>query len=132
MTSSPSNPDRRQCQRFAALRDGKPCIDISLNGLRLPLIDLSLDGFSLPASAELPEGEFDFVMRLIDGFGDKVSGRARLVNQPGDLQGCQFSTLSESAARTLQEWLTVIVICSASVRLSSQEAEAIVKGPSII
>ena len=41
-------------------------------------------------------------------------------------------TLSEAEQKTLQEWLTVIVICGASVRLTPHEAEAIVKGPSLI
>lgn len=136
MNQAPAPAERRQRQRFAALRDGRPCIEISVAGERCTLIDLSLDGFSLPASFKLPAGEFDFVMRLIDGFGDKVSGRACLMNQTGDAargqSGCRISSLAPGGDKTLHEWLVVIVICSASVRLSSREAEAIVQGPSLI
>lgn len=128
--------ERRQRQRFAALRDGKPCIEIILDGQRLPLTDLSLDGFSLSARFPLPEGEFDFSLRLIDGFGDKITGCAQVMNRVGDAAhgqtGCRFVSLSPGGEQTLQEWLVVIVICSASVRLSSREAEAIVQGPSLI
>lgn len=128
--------ERRQRQRFAALRDGKSCISIKVGEQQLPVLDLSVDGFSLPADA-LPIGhEFDFTMRLIDGFGDKVHGRAQAVNQVGSTSsgqlGCKITLISEKDAKNLQEWLTVIVICGASVRLSPHEAEAIVKGPSLI
>lgn len=129
-------PERRQRQRFAALRDGRPCIEITVDEARTPLIDLSLDGFGLPAGFPLPAGPFDFVLRLIDGFGDKVRGRAELVNLSGDgasrQQGCRFIEIQGDGEQTLKEWLVVIVICSASVRLSSREAEAIVQGPSLI
>ena len=136
MNSHHEYAERRQRQRFAAKRDGKPCINILINGLRLPLIDLSIDGFSVPAGNGLALGKFDFEMRLIDGFGDKVQGHAEAVNQIGDSAtgqiGCHFLELSEQASKTLQEWLTVIVICGASVRLTPDDAEAIVKGPSLI
>lgn len=132
----PSPAERRQRQRFAALREGKPCIEIQIGDARGTLIDLSLDGFGLPASLPLPSAPFDFVLRLIDGFGDKVRGRAELVSLTGEgsqrQQGCRFIELDAAGAQTLKEWLVVIVICSASVRLSSREAEAIVQGPSLI
>lgn len=132
----PAPSERRQRQRFAALRDGRPCIEINIAGQRSPLIDLSLDGLSLPASFVLPAGEFDFSLRLIDGFGDKVTGRAQVMNRIGDIahgqNGCRFLSLAPGGEQTLQEWLVVIVICSASVRLSTREAEAIVQGPSLI
>ena len=129
--------ERRQRQRFAAQRDGKTCVSVSINGgTSLPIIDLSLDGFSIPAEAITSNREFDFEMRLIDGFGDKVRGRARAMNtvpgQTGPQAGCSILTLTDGDGQTLQEWLTVIVICGASVRLSPQDAEAIVKGPSLI
>ncbi|MDP5239692.1 PilZ domain-containing protein [Uliginosibacterium sp. 31-16] len=136
MTHSETYAERRQRQRFAALREGKPCIDVRINEQRLPVIDLSIDGFSIPAGLVANGDEFDFEMRLIDGFGDKVRGRARAVNMVGDTSsgqsGCIFLTLTETEQKTLQEWLTVIVICGASVRLTPHEAEAIVKGPSLI
>lgn len=128
--------ERRQRQRFAALRDGKACIEILIDGQRTPLMDLSLDGFSLSADFPLPEGAFDFSLRLIDGFGDKVRGSARIMNHAGQgssaLTGCRILSLNEGCEKTLLEWLVVIVICSASVRLTPHEAEAIVQGPSLI
>ncbi|MDQ7989165.1 MAG: PilZ domain-containing protein [Candidatus Dactylopiibacterium sp.] len=127
-----SPTERRQRQRFAAVRDGKPCIDLVVEGRKLTLIDLSLDGFSVSQQAPCPEGEFDFTLRLIDGFGDRVQGRARAVNRAGGLTGCVIVSLQEGGERVLQEWLTVIVICGASVRLTPADAEAIVKGPSLI
>ena len=128
--------ERRQRQRFAARRDGKSCINVQIGSDRQPVIDLSLDGFSIPAGMLAPEHEFDFEMRLIDGFGDKVRGHARVMNTipgaHGAQTGCRILSLEADGARTLQEWLTVIVICGASVRLSPADAEAIVKGPSLI
>lgn len=124
--------ERRQRQRFAAIRDGKPCIEVVINERRLALIDLSLDGFGVPANTDCPEGEFEFVMRLIDGFGDKVKGRAVAVNQAAGQTGCRFVDLDEASEKILQEWLTVIVICGASVRLTPADATAIVTGPSLV
>ncbi len=124
--------ERRQRQRFAAVRDGKPCIEVVIHERRLALIDLSLDGFGVTSSPDCPEGEFDFVMRLIDGFGDKVKGRAVAVNQAGGQTGCRFVDLDEASEKILQEWLTVIVICGASVRLTPADATAIVTGPSLV
>jgi hypothetical protein len=128
--------ERRQHQRFPAIRDGKPCIDIEINGTRQELIDLSVDGFSIPACSLEPDSSFDFIMRLIDGFGDKVRGRAQVVNELGGPEnkqiGCCFVSLDERSEKILHEWLTVIVICGASVRLTPEDAEAIVKGPSLI
>lgn len=124
--------ERRQRQRFAAVRDGKPCIELLVDGRSLPLVDLSLDGFGVPAKAACPEGEFDFTLRLIDGFGDKVKGRAVAVNKTTAQVGYRVLALEAGCDKVLQEWLTVIVICGASVRLSPADAEAIVKGPSLI
>lgn len=128
--------ERRQRQRFAAQRDGKPAISLQTGGQRTFLIDLSIDGFSIPAGIVEAEVEFDFELRLVDGFGDKVRGRAKAMNQLGEgtngQTGCRFLTLAEGGEKMLQEWLTVIVICGASVRLTPADAEAIVKGPSLI
>jgi len=128
--------ERRQRQRFAALRDGKPAISLQTGDQRTYLIDLSIDGFSIQAGIVEMETEFDFELRLVDGFGDKVRGRAKAVNQLGDTTdgqtGCRFVSLEDGGEKMLQEWLTVIVICGASVRLTPADAEAIVKGPSLI
>ena len=136
MSSHKNYAERRQRQRFAAMRDGKACIRIKIDGQDLNVIDLSIDGFSIAASAAIAESEFDFEMRLVDGFGDKVRGRAKAVNQIGEADtaqiGCRFVALLEQGEKTLQEWLTVIVICGASVRLTPADAESIVKGPSLI
>lgn len=134
--SQHANSEQRRYQRFSALKDGKPCIDVCIGQIRVHVQDLSLDGFSVASDGVAPEQEFEFVMRLIDGFGDKIRGRARCMNASSTptprAYGFQFTELSADDARTLQEWLTVIVICAASVRLSPREAEAIVKGPSLI
>lgn len=136
MNSHNNYAERRQRQRFAAIRDGKACIRIRINGQDLNVIDLSIDGFSISANTAITDAEFDFEMRLIDGFGDKVRGRAKAVNQIGEADtgqiGCSFVSLLEQGEKTLQEWLTVIVICGASVRLTPADAESIVKGPSLI
>lgn len=136
MSTDPNYTERRQRQRFAALRDGKPCITLHVDGQSVTLIDLSIDGFSIPAGIIPPETTFDFEMRLIDGFGDKVRGSAKAVNQigteAGGQTGCQIVAMADGDAQNLQEWLTVIVICGASVRLTPADAEAIVKGPSLI
>lgn len=128
--------ERRQRQRFAALRDGKPAISLQTGDQRTYLIDLSIDGFSIQAGIVGMDAEFDFELRLVDGFGDKVRGRAKAVNQLGDATdgqtGCRFVSLEDGGEKMLQEWLTVIVICGASVRLTPADAEAIVKGPSLI
>lgn len=136
MTADNSYQERRQRQRFAALRDGKPAISLHIGDIKTYLIDMSIDGFSIAAGIVETDTEFDFEMRLVDGFGDKVKGRAKAVNKFGPEDagqtGCQFTTLEESGEKILQEWLTVIVICGASVRLTPADAEAIVKGPSLI
>lgn len=128
--------ERRQRQRFAALRDGKPAISLQTGDKRTYLIDLSVDGFSIQSGVVDVGSEFDFELRLVDGFGDKVRGRAMAMNQLGDPQdgqtGCRFVSLTEGGEKMLQEWLTVIVICGASVRLTPADAEAIVNGPSLI
>ncbi|KAF7597758.1 MAG: PilZ domain-containing protein [Candidatus Dactylopiibacterium carminicum] len=133
MSTQDEYQERRKHQRFAAQRDGKPCIDILVAGKRITLNDLSIDGFSLPPDEALVEGEtFDFEMRLIDGFGDRIRGQAIAVNEVNGLIGCQFVDLDPAQQRVLEEWLIVIVICGASVRLTPADAEAIVKGPSLI
>lgn len=125
-------PERRTRQRFPALRNGKPCLWLEFAAARWALNDLSLDGFSIPAEAPLNPGEsFDFVLRLDDAF-DKVRGKAQAMNEAGGMTGCRFLSFEGEGAERIFEWLTVIVICSAKLRITAKEAEAIVKGPSLI
>lgn len=133
MSTQDDYQERRKRQRFAARRDGKPCISIRIGEQQIALNDLSIDGFSIPHNDAIPLNEpFDFEMRLIDGFGDRIRARAVAVNEVNEILGCQFLDLDAAQQRTLEEWLTVIVICGASVRLTPADAEAIVKGPSLI
>jgi hypothetical protein len=136
MSSDSDYAERRSHQRFAALRDGKPCITLHVSDQRIEIIDLSVDGFSVAKGTLNTTSSFDFEMRLIDGFGDKVKGRAESVNEieNSDVSttGCKFLSLADGSEKILHEWLTVIVICGASVRLTPADAEAIVKGPSLI
>lgn len=125
-------PERRTRQRFSALRDGKPYVWLVLDNQRWPLNDLSLDGFSVTSDAPLPVGEaFDFILKLADA-PDKVKGQARAMNAENGLKGCSFLAVEGDGEARIFEWLTVIVICSAKLRITAREAEAIVKGPSLI
>jgi len=125
-------PERRSRQRFPALRDGKPYVWLLLNNERWPLNDLSLDGFSVGDEVPLHQGApFDFVLRLVDA-PEKVIGRAQAMNSEGGLIGCRFLSVEGCGEGLIFEWLTVIVICSAKLRITVKEAEAIVKGPSLI
>lgn len=133
MSTQDDYQERRKRQRFAARRDGKPCINIRIGEESIALNDLSIDGFSIPHNDAIPLNQpFDFEMSLIDGFGDRIRARAVAVNEVNEILGCQFIELDANQQRTLEEWLTVIVICGASVRLTPADAEAIVKGPSLI
>lgn len=136
MSFPPLPPERRTRQRFAARKDGESCISIQVAHERLSVQDLSLDGFSLPACALAMDEVFDFEMRLVDGFGDRARGQAQVVNKFGEGEqaqlGCRFTTLDDAARAKIREWLTVIVICGAAVRISPEDAESIVTGPSLI
>jgi len=128
--------ERRQRQRFQAVRDGKPCFFVLIGEARIPLIDLSLEGFAIAADAGIaPQQEFDFVLRLSD-IPDKIRGRARAMNKvPGEGEGqigCRFESFEREGAVDLKEWLTAHVISTASVRISEKEATAIVTGRSLI
>lgn len=136
MNSPLPSPERRTRQRFSARKDGEACISIQIAHERLVVQDLSLDGFSLPTCTLAADEVFDFEMRLIDGFGDRARGQAQVVNKIGSgesaLLGCRFTALDETARAKIREWLTVIVISGATVRISAEDAEAIVTGPSLI
>lgn len=134
MSENNSSGERRTRQRFMATRDGSVHFWITVSGQRIPLKDVSLDGFSMPGKADDALGEFDFEMHLND-IPDRVRGRAEAVNfvpSDGGYIGCRFVSLEGDGAGTLHDWLTVHVICAASIRISAKEAEAIVKGPSLI
>lgn len=125
-------PERRSRQRFPALRDGKPYVWLLLGTERWPLCDLSLDGFSVAAETPLVAGAaFDFVLKLSDA-PDKVKGLAQTMNTVGGLTGCRFVSIEGDGEARIFEWLTVIVICAAKLRITTKEAEAIVRGPSLI
>ncbi|HEX5127445.1 MAG TPA: PilZ domain-containing protein [Rhodocyclaceae bacterium] len=136
MSNKLDNTERRKRQRFLAQRNGKPYFWVMIDGQRMPLIDLSLEGFSIAATAP-PESDktFTFELRLEDVPG-KVRGQAQTVNfisgEPAGQIGCRFISLESDSAITLHEWLTVHVICAATVRISAKEAESIVSGPSLI
>lgn len=131
MNSSPLF-ERRTRQRFPAVRDGKPYVWLLLGNERWPLNDLSLDGFSVPADTPIPPEEaFDFALRLSDA-PDTVRGQAQVMNTVGGVTGCRFVTLEGDGEARVFEWLTVIVICAAKLRITAKEAEAIVRGPSLI
>lgn len=131
MTSSPLF-ERRTRQRFPAVRDGKPYVWLLIGNERWPLIDLSLDGFSVPVETPLPQdAAFDFALRLSDA-PDKVRGQAQIMNTVGNSAGCRFISLDGDGEARVFEWLTVIVICAAKLRITAKEAEAIVRGPSLI
>lgn len=128
--------ERRSHQRFLAKRGDSTCFWVELEGSRYPLNDVSLEGFSVPGNVPLKPGqEFTFALRL-DGIPDRIRGKAQVVNRvPGEAEGLlgnRFLTLDNDGASDLKEWLTAHVIASASVRISTAEAEAIVQGPSLI
>lgn len=136
MSDTPESNERRTRQRFAAQREGRTIFWIELDGHRFPLNDLSLEGFGYGSAVEPELGlEFPFALRL-DGIPDRIRGQARIVNyvrgtSAGQV-GCRFLTFDGDGAFDLHDWLTVHVITSASVRISEQEAKAIVAGPSLI
>lgn len=128
--------ERRKRQRFVARRWGSTCFWVSIDGHRLPLNDLSLEGFGVPASAPpAAPRSFPFVLHL-DGIPDQIRGEAMTVNflaaPEGGQLGCRFTSFEEGGDLRLHDWLTVHVIATASVRISEQEAAAIVAGPSLV
>lgn len=128
--------ERRKRQRFVARRGGSTCFWVSIDGLRLPLNDLSLEGFGVPANARpAAPRSFPFVLHL-DGIPDQIRGEATTMNflaaPEGGQLGCRFTSFEDDGALRLHDWLTVHVIATASVRISEQEAAAIVAGPSLV
>ena len=133
---SHENGERRQKQRFLAVRDGKACFFLALEGKRIPLVDVSLEGFSIAADPAIVTGQpFEFELRLTD-IPDRIRGIAETVNQvetaDGNLVGLRFVSFGGEGFMRLHEWLTVLVIANATVRITSKEAARIVEGPSLI
>jgi hypothetical protein len=125
-------PERRARQRFPAVRDGKPYVWLLLGDARWPLSDLSLDGFSVAQETPLKPGDtFEFALKLSDA-PDKVKGVAEAMSTLGGLTGCRFVSVEGEGEARVFEWLTVIVICAAKLRITAKEAESIVRGPSLI
>lgn len=136
--SSEELGDRRRRQRFAASRWGQTCFWVLMDGLRQPLRDLSLEGFGVAADGPFGEARsFPFVLQ-IEGIPDTIRGEARTMNfvaagdGEGGQLGCRFVSFEGDGDKRLHDWLTVHVISMASVRISEQEAAAIVTGPSLI
>ncbi|MDQ8023528.1 MAG: PilZ domain-containing protein [Moraxellaceae bacterium] len=136
MSDANDSAERRARQRIAAKRDGETCVWVEIAGVRHPVIDLSMEGFSIPVTegAEM-NGSFDVVLRFND-IPDRIRGQAEKVNRVDSLEGprlgCRFLSLEGDGGDKLYEWLTVIVICGASVRISVKDAQSIVSGPSMI
>lgn len=128
--------ERRKRQRFVARREGRVYFWILLDGGRLPLNDLSLEGFGLPFEAPLAAPRtFPFVLQ-IEGFSDEIQGEARTTNfvsgEGGGQLGCRFVSFAGDGGERLREWLTAHLLGTATVRISEEEAAAIVSGPSLI
>lgn len=131
---SADSAERRRIQRFLALCRGEPWFWVVIDGERIPLHDISIEGFAIAADAPLPAGAaFDFELHR-QGVPERIRGRAEAVNHiaPALRAGCRFLALEDGGTERLREWLTALVIMNASVRISAQEAAAIVAGPSLI
>ncbi len=139
----PQNPpngeealERRQCQRFIALRWGQPCFWVIYGPQRYGLNDLSLNGFSIPVAGSPGIGE-NFAFTLVrDGVPDEIRGKATVVNNiptpNGALAGCEFTSLEADERARLQEWLVTHVIVNATVRITERDALQIVLGRSLV
>ncbi|MCB1890459.1 MAG: PilZ domain-containing protein [Rhodocyclaceae bacterium] len=128
--------ERRGSQRIVTNLVGRSRFWLSWYGGRVLLEDLSIEGFSMaistPPASERP---FEFLIEREDTIGG-VSGQAQIVNfaqgVKGGLAGCRFIDLSEDAHRQLADWLAGHVFDVAAVRVSADDAEEIVLGPSIV
>lgn len=128
--------ERRRRQRFVASRRGEPCFWITINGSRVNLLDLSIDGCGLVNCCHLRKGEtFDFVLSR-KGVPDSIMGTGRVVSEmlgeDGSVIGVLFEILEDDGRMRLADWLTAHVLASASVPISENDAELIVKGPPLI
>lgn len=128
--------DRRNRQRFVAMRRGEYCFWAVVDGVRSPLADLSLEGFAIAAPA-CPVGRdaFDFVLQRAN-VPDEIRGVARVANEieKGGVRqiGCLFDSLADDGNARLQDWLIAHVIATASVPITEKDAAQIVSGPSLI
>jgi hypothetical protein len=129
--------ERRINQRFVARLHGEPCFWALVEGERVALDDLSLKGFALPLKPVLACGEqFDFALQRM-GVPDAISGRAEVVGlfNEGDetvAAGCRIVRFDGDGQERLQDWLVTHVIRSATVRITEEDAAAIVAGHSLV
>jgi|YNPBryulayer2012_1023412.scaffolds.fasta_scaffold00097_13 hypothetical protein len=98
----------------------------------LAVYDLSLGGFSCGRPAELPTDRFGFTLQM-QGDPQPITGEAevRAVISDGRI-GCEMVMLSEEDRERLTGWLISYILANARVRLSEEEARAIVTGNSFI
>lgn len=128
--------ERRGSQRIVTNLVGKPRFFLSWYGGRIALEDLSIEGFSMamstPPASERP---FEFLIEREATQGG-VSGQAQIVNFScdfkGGLVGCKFVDLSEDGHLRIADWLADHVLDVAAVRVTADDAEDIVLGPSIV
>ncbi len=128
--------ERRGSQRIVTNLVGRSRFWLAWYGGKVLLEDLSIEGFSMaistPPASERP---FEFLIDREDSVGG-ISGQAQIVNYShgikGGLAGCRFIDLSEDAHHQLTDWLAGHVLDVASVRVTADDAEEIVLGPSIV
>ena len=128
--------ERRGNQRILTRVPGRARFWLSWYGGREALSDLSVEGFAMPASTPpASDKSFEFLLEH-EGSEGGVNGRAQVVNFIGEvgggLAGCRFVDLAASEREQIAHWLAEHVVTCASVPLSAEEAEDIVRGPSIV
>lgn len=98
----------------------------------LPVYDLSLGGFSCGYPDPVPTSRFCFTLRM-EGKGEAIRGTAevRAVISDGRI-GCEIVELSEPMCDTLTRWFVDYILANARVRISEEEARAIVEGNSFL
>ena len=128
--------ERRGNQRILTRVPGRPRFWLSWYGGREILADLSVEGFAMAVSTPpASDKPFEFLLEH-EGSEGSINGLAQVVNflseVGGGQAGCRFVGLSEGARHQLADWLAEHVVTCASVPLSVDEAEHIVRGPSIV
>lgn len=128
--------ERRGFQRIVTNQVGRSRFWLSWYGGRVPLEDLSIEGFAIsrstPPASEQP---FEFLIEREDSVGG-INGQAQIVTFSADVRGgtagCRFVELHEDAQHQLTTWLAGHVYDVAAVRVTRDDAEDIVLGPSIV
>ncbi|GAB6050696.1 hypothetical protein JCM16106_15450 [Hydrogenophilus islandicus] len=134
-TPSVAPAERRRHQRIyvALVSPRRFQVDLAHpGGAGLPVYDLSLGGFSCGRPPTLPEGRFTFTLRY-EGDPAGVSGEAevRTIVSDGRI-GCEIVAIEADARERLVAWLVAYILANARVRLSDEEARAIVEGNSFL